>query len=105
MARATSSKSCPGFLGIPILKGVVWQLLAFIGPAIQQLYNIIAGKTSEQARESNLRLPRGWGSNRRLPREVAKTKYLSKELIPGPLDGNSDALPIRLSVSIPYLHE
>ncbi len=31
MARA--SKSCPGFLGIPILKGVVGQLLAFIGPA------------------------------------------------------------------------
>ncbi len=29
------------------------QLLAFIGPAIQQLYNIVAGKTSEQARESN----------------------------------------------------
>ncbi len=24
----------PGFLGIPILKGVVGQLLAFIGPAI-----------------------------------------------------------------------
>ncbi len=48
----------PGFLVIPILKGVVGPLLAFFGPAIQQLYNIIAGKTSEHARESNSRLPR-----------------------------------------------
>ncbi len=48
----------PGFPVIPILKGVVGQLLAFFGPAIQQLYNIIAGKTAEQATESNSRLPR-----------------------------------------------
>ena len=40
----------PGFLWNPILKGIVGQLLG-------QLYNIIAGNPSEQARESNPRLP------------------------------------------------
>ncbi len=48
----------PGFLGIPILKGGVGQLLAFIGALLGQLYTILAGKTSGQVRESNLRLPR-----------------------------------------------
>jgi hypothetical protein len=59
--------------------------------------NLGAGKGIEPAS------PAWRGSNRRLPREVAKTKYLSKESIPGPLDGNSDALPIKLSVSNSYL--
>ncbi len=49
MARA--SKSCPGFLGIPILKGLVGQLLAFIGPDIQHYsWEVLgAGKGIEQA--------------------------------------------------------
>jgi hypothetical protein len=39
--------------GNPILKGVKGELLACIRPALQQLYSMIAGKTSEQARVSN----------------------------------------------------